>query len=169
MAEVPINGEIEISATGQGKAVIQLVKRYNLPEAQQGGQIFHINVDYDTTHVEVNDIVAVSVSLEFNPLMPIEAEMVVLDISVPTGFVAVPDSLEKVLLDNEKIKRYELAGRKLIFYIEGMIPNEQIAFTFQVKAMYPVKAKGATSQAYSYYRPDMKGETLSEDMVVLGQ
>ena len=95
--------------------------------------------------------------------------MVVLDISVPTGFTALSDSLEAVLEGNEKIKRYEMAGRKVIFYIEGMIPNERIVFTFDVKAMYPVKAKGATSQAYSYYDPTMKGETLGQDMVVTSQ
>jgi len=32
--------------------------------------------------------------------------------------------------------------------------------------MYPVKAKGVSSQAYSYYKPEIRGETLGQGMVV---
>jgi hypothetical protein len=44
--------------------------------------------------------------------------------------------------------------------------GEQISFDFQVKALYPVKAKGVTSTAYSYYKPDIKGEVLSAAVTV---
>jgi hypothetical protein len=47
-----------------------------------------------------------------------------------------------------------------------MQPGQLIAFDFQVKALYPVKAKGVTSTAYSYYRPDIKGETLGVAVTV---
>ena len=59
-----------------------------------------------------------------------------------------------------------LPDRKVIFYVENMKPGEKIAFNFQVKALYPVKAKGVTSTAYSYYKPDVKGEVLSEAVTV---
>jgi A-macroglobulin receptor. len=64
------------------------------------------------------------------------------------------------------IKRYDIAGRKVIFYVENMQPGQQITFSFQVKALYPVKAKGVTSTAYSYYTPDIKGETLGPAVTV---
>jgi len=67
-------------------------------------------------------------------------------------------------LDN--FKRYDIAGRKVIFYVENMKPGENISFNFQVKASYPVKAKGVTSTAYSYYKPDIKGEVLSTAITV---
>jgi hypothetical protein len=47
-----------------------------------------------------------------------------------------------------------------------MKPGQQITFDFQVKALYPVKAKGVTSTAYSYYKPDIKGETLGVAVTV---
>ena len=50
--------------------------------------------------------------------------------------------------------------------MENMKPGEKIAFDFQVKALYPVKAKGVTSTAYSYYKPDIKGETLGAAVTV---
>ena len=92
--------------------------------------------------------------------------MIVLDVSVPTGFAPVADSIVAVTQKMANIKRYDVAGRKVIFYVENMKPGQQIAFDFQVKALYPVKAKGVTSTAYSYYRPDIKGETLGAAVTV---
>ena len=37
-----------------------------------------------------------------------------------------------------------------------------------MRALYPVKAKGVTSQAYSYYKPDWRGETLGSAISVSG-
>jgi CD109 antigen len=128
-----------------------------------------IDVDYDTTEVEVNDLVRVSVTLEFNPLPELdisEAGMIVLDVSIPTGFEPLTDSIIAITQKMENIKRYDVAGRKVIFYVENMKPEEKIAFNFQVKALYPVKAKSVTSTAYSYYKPDVKGEVLSEAVTV---
>ncbi len=165
--EVPLNQDITISTAGRGDAIAQIVERYNLPQAeQQSDQILKINVGYDTDQVEVNDLVKVSVDLTYNPPIDMKAEMVVLDVSVPTGFSPVTESIDKVIAGNDSIKRYDIAGRKVIFYIEDMQPGAKISFSFDVKALYPVTAKGVTSQAYSYYNPDIKAETLSQGIVV---
>jgi CD109 antigen len=165
--EVPLNQDITISTVGRGDAIAQVVERYNLPQAeQQSDQILKINVGYDTNQVEVNGQVKVSVDLTYNPPIQMKAEMVVLDVSVPTGFSPVTESIDKVIANNEQIKRYDIAGRKVIFYIEDMQPGNKISFSFYVQALYPVTAKGVTSQAYSYYNPDIKAETLSQDIVV---
>ncbi|HEY41848.1 MAG TPA: alpha-2-macroglobulin [Dehalococcoidia bacterium] len=166
--EIPVNTEIEITATGQGEAVAQVVRRFNLPQAETAESILNIEVDYDVTEVAVNDLVTVSVELSFNPLEPMEAGMIVADISVPTGFTAVTDTIAAALAQEAKIKRYEIAGRKVIFYIENMLPGESLSWSFQVKAAYPVRAKGVSSQVYSYYKPDIRGETLGENVTVSG-
>ncbi|MCJ7744407.1 MAG: hypothetical protein MUO99_07630, partial [Dehalococcoidales bacterium] len=166
MIEVPIGQQIEISAAGKGEVIGQVVERFNLPEAEKGDEILKVTVDYDVTQVEVDDLVTVSVKLEFNPPIPMEAGMVVLDVSVPTGFTPVTETIAQVLEKEERIKRYEVAGRKVIFYIENMQPGDKLAFSFKVKALYPVKAKGVTSQAYSYYKPEIRGETLSQALTV---
>ncbi|MFQ5814180.1 MAG: hypothetical protein ACE5I2_13475, partial [Anaerolineae bacterium] len=146
--------------------VAQLVLRYNLPEAEKEAEIFHINVDYDTHQVEVNDRIEIGVEIEFDPPLPLEAGMVVLDISVPTGFVPVEESIQEVVEAELRIKRYDVAGRKVIVYIEDMAPGDEIEFQFEALASYPVKAKGVTSQVYAYYKPQWKGETLSQPVVV---
>jgi len=168
---VPVNADIEMTVSGSGDAIGQVVRRFNLPgtEDTPAAQMLNIDVAYDTTEVEVNDIVNVSVDLEFNPLPELdiaEAGMIVVDVSVPTGFEAVVDSLETVIARMPNIKRYDISGRKVIFYVENMKPGQQISFDFQVRALYPVKAKGVLSTAYSYYQPDIKGETLGAAVTV---
>ena len=166
IVEVPVNDQVEITTQGEGEAIAQVVRRFNLPQAEAGEDIIRIDVDYDTTEVEVNDIVTVSVEVEFDPPQPMEAGMIVLDISVPTGFTPVMETIAELVDIEENIKRYEVAGRKVIFYIENMIAGDSLSFSFEVQAMFPVKAKGVTSEAYSYYQPEIRGETLGEGVTV---
>ena len=166
LVQLPVDEDVAISVEGKGQAVAQLVLRYNLPRAEKETEVFHIEVDYDTHQVEVNDCLEIKVSVEFDPPLPIEAGMVVLDISVPTGFVPVEESIQKVAEAEARIKRYDVAGRKVIFYIEDMAPGNEIRFAFEALASYPVRAKGVTSQVYAYYKPEWKGETLSQPVVV---
>ncbi|MDD5094735.1 MAG: alpha-2-macroglobulin family protein [Dehalococcoidia bacterium] len=169
--DVPVDKEIQVLTAGKGEAIAQLVKRFNLPEVDQVTEpVMKVNVSYDATEVEVNDKVKVSATVEFNPPkemgLEMEAGMVVVDISVPTGFAPVTDTVAAVVENNKKFKRYDVAGRKVIFYIENMKAGEKISFSFDVQAMYPVKAKGVASTAYSYYQPELKGESLSQAIVV---
>ncbi len=171
IVEVPVNKTIAIDVKGEGEAIAQVVKRFNLPEAtSEEKPIMSVDVKYDATEVEVNDIVKVSATVEFNPPLEMglemEAGMVVVDISVPTGFAPVTETVAEVIEQNKKFKRYEIAGRKVIFYIENMVAGERIDFSFDVQALYPVKAKGTVSEVYSYYKPEFSGETLSADILV---
>jgi CD109 antigen len=167
LVDVPAGVPVTIEGAGKGQAVFQAVTRYNLPQAEEPEQsIFDIAVEYDTTSVDVNDTVSLDVSLTFNPPEPMKAGMIVLDVAVPTGFAPVMESLDALAAANPNIKRYDVAGRKVILYIEDMDPGQSLQFTFDVQALYPVKAKGTASQAYSYYKPEWRGETISEAMTV---
>ncbi len=166
VVEVPAGVPVQIDAAGKGQAVYQAVSRYNLPEPEAELNIFDITVDFDTADVGVNDIVGVDVSVTFNPPEPVKAGMVVLDVAVPTGFAPVTATLDALVAQNPKVKRYDVAGRKVILYIEDMTAGEKLSFSFDVQALYPVRGKGAASQAYSYYNPQWRGETVSEAVSV---
>lgn len=92
--------------------------------------------------------------------------MVVLDVSVPTGFAPVAETIEALVESNPKVKRYDIAGRKVILYIEYLPPNESLRLEFDALALYPVKAQPVTSQVYSYYNPQWRGETLGQSVTV---
>ena len=53
----------------------------------------------------MNDLITVSVELAFNPPEPMEAGMVVADVSVPTGFTAVTDTIAAAVEEEAKLKR----------------------------------------------------------------
>ena len=167
VVEVPIDEQVRLSVKGKGDAIAQVVRRFNLPEAGEVEEILKVSVNYDVTQVAVDDLVKVSVELAFNPPVAMEAGMTVLDVSVPTGFAPLRESIAGAIEKEGRIKRYDIAGRKVIFYIENLLAGDRLSFSFQVKAMYPVSAKGVSSRAYSYYKPEISGETLSRDMVVL--
>ncbi len=167
MIEVPEHGTLEISTDGKGEAVVQVVRRFNLPEVvHETRQVFEIDVDYGTDHVNVDDLITVSVNVRFTPLEKIEAGMVVLDIAVPTGFAPVTDSIETLVEETPRLKRYDIAGRKVILYVEDLLPNESILLEFTARALHPVRAKAATSEVYSYYNPDMRAQTLAGAITV---
>jgi len=167
IVEIPVNDIVEIKTEGKGEAIAQVVKRFNLPEAGTTEEdILKIDISYDATEVSVNDLLTVSVHLSFNPPVPMEAGMTILDISIPTGFAPVTESIAELVEQDEQFKRYDIAGRKVIFYIENLLPDDTLDFTFQAIAVYPVKAKGVSSQAYAYYQPEITGETLGTDIVV---
>lgn len=165
VVEVPAGEEVTLTAQGKGEAVVQGVIRFNLLEAETSESVFDITVDYDTGRVAVDDVVQIDVSVRFDPPEPMKANMTVLDISVPTGFAALAESLE-ALLDDPNIKRFDVAGRKVILYIEDMDPGDVVDFSFQAVALYPVRGKGAVSSVYSYYTPEWRGETVSEAVIV---
>ena len=167
IVEVPLGNALVVTAEGKGDAVLQSVLRYNVPERRTEIQdVFDITVDYGTDHVEVDDLITVLASVTFTPPGPIEAGMVVVDVAVPTGFEPVRETVGELVKENANLKRFEIAGRKVILYIEDMMPGETVSFEFQARAKYPVRAKEVVSQVYSYYRPEHRGETLGGAMTV---
>ena len=62
--------------------------------------------------MEVNDRIGIRVWVQFDPPIPMEAGMVVVDIAVPTGFVLVEETLDEVVESEPCIKRYDVAARK---------------------------------------------------------
>jgi CD109 antigen len=166
LVELPIDTNVTISSLGKGEVIGQVVTRFNITESDEAQPVIGISVKYDSTQVEVNDLVTVGVNLSFNPPEPVESGMLVVDISVPTGFAADIASIEAALAKQPLFKRYDISGRKVIFYIDNLKAGASLSFTFKVQALYPVRAKGVTSQAYSYYQPEFRGESLSEPISI---
>ncbi len=165
---VPIGEPLRIAASkGDGEAVVQVVNRFNMPEVEtRQVEAFRINVDYSADDIEVNDRIEVSVEARFTPPTPVEAGMVVIDVAIPTGFAPVTETVEALVKEHHKLKRYEIAGRKVILYVEDMRPNESISLEFEAVALHPVQAQPVTSQIYSYYSPHWRAETLGQAVSV---
>jgi CD109 antigen len=157
IAELPAVSGIEISAAGSGESRFQLVRKFNVSLANQVIENnMAIQVTYDTNNVHVDDIVNVTVVVNYFGQAG-ESGMMIVDIGVPTGFSTVQESLD-ALIEAGLISRVEVAGRKVILYVDGLNSGQQRTFTFQVKARFPVRALIPDSRAYLYYDPDIRAE-----------
>ncbi|MDW7731505.1 MAG: alpha-2-macroglobulin family protein [Methanolobus sp.] len=173
IVEIPENASsVELEIDGTGELNYQLVRRFNiiLPEVIEQNEI-ELDVEYDSTDVAVNDIVTVETTLKYNGIQGIDGAvnssgMMIVDIAMPTGFTPVSSSLE-ALKEDGTITRYEIAGRKVILYIDDMQPGEEIRFGIQVKALFPVKAIVSESRAYSYYNPEVVAESNGTNVTVV--
>ena len=171
IVELPAGADLQISAAGSGRVVAQVVQRFNMPEVDRpAAEMFRIDVEYSADHVAVDDLIEVIARFSFTPPespgpAP-DAGMVVLDVAIPTGFVPVTETVERLVENHERVKRYEVAGRKVILYLEDLPPGEELELRFDARARYPVRAQPVTSQAYSYYTPQWRAETLGASVTV---
>jgi hypothetical protein len=165
IAELPIGTDIELNAAGSGEVRFQLVRRFNVFLADQIIENnMTLQVTYDANHVEVDDIVNVTAVVRYmGP--PGSSGMMIVDVGVPTGFAPVSESLDD-LAEAGTVSKAEVAGRKVIFYVDGLSSGEQRSFTFQVKARFPVRAVIPDSKAYLYYEPHVRAEASGAGIAV---
>ena len=167
IVEAPAGATIDVSGEGEGQVVVQAVRRFNMPIVVNAVRpVFDIDVDYGTGHVDVDDLITISADVTFNPPEFVEAGMVVLDVAIPTGFSPVAGSIDRMAEAEPRIKRHDVAGRKVIIYIEDMAAGETLSVEFQARAVFPVRAEPVTSAVYSYYRPEWRGQSLGGAMSV---
>jgi len=149
--ELPADAsDLELRTSGAGSTGYQVVQRFNLPGVQvPPARDILIDVEYDTDGIEVDDIVDVVVRLRYTGAKEATA-MVIADIGVPTGFGVIRSSLD-ALVEAEVVSRADIAGRKVIFYIDSLVRDEPVEFAFRIRARYPVRAEGPLSRVYEYY------------------
>ena len=157
IAELPAGTGIELTAAGAGEARFQLVRKFNVSLTDH---IIHndmaLQVTYDADNVHVDDIVDVTVTVRYFGQAG-DSGMMIVDVGVPTGFIPLSESLD-ALVEDGSISRVEVAGRKVIFYVDNLASGEQRTFTFQVKARFPVRALIPDSKTYLYYEPAVGAE-----------
>ena len=171
IVELPDVADLQISAAGSGRLVAQMVQRFNMPAVDRPAvEMFRIDVEYSADHVAVDDLIEVTARFAFTPPEVVgsapDAGMVVLDVAIPTGFAPVTETVEMLVNDYARVKRYEVAGRKVILYLEDLSPGEELELRFDARARYPVRAQPVTSRAYSYYTPHWRAETLGTSVTV---
>ncbi|MBZ0255085.1 hypothetical protein K8I31_03425, partial [bacterium] len=157
---------ITLEQRGEGSVLYQGAYSYNVPgtETPVDAPPITLDVNYNAEHIEVDDVVDVYVSVMYAGGQN-EAGMSIVDVSIPTGFEAVADSIDE-LRAMENFKRIEIAGRKVIFYLDTLVTGEPFDFRFKVLAKYPVKADQGVSQAYLYYDRDVIAESQGRELVI---
>ncbi len=166
IAEMPDVNEIELTAEGSGEVRFQLVRRFNvlLDIGTMETRDMGLEVTYDANHVDVDDIVNVTATVRYLGDAN-STGMLIVDVGVPTGFSVVQESLD-ALVDANSVSRVEVAGRKVILYVDEMTSGEVRVLTFQVKARFPVRAIVPDSKVYLYYTPSIRAEASGKQISV---
>lgn len=156
---------VKIGFSGKGSALYQMVSRYSLPWTKRHRPerpVLEIQIDYDKTELKTGDIVTAQATVK--NLTNARADMVVLDLGVPPGFEVQAGDLAEVV--GKKIKKFSLAARQIIVYLDKLDPGETLELEYRLKAKFPVKAKTPRSTAYEYYNPGDKATADPVEMVV---
>ncbi|MFQ6100242.1 MAG: hypothetical protein ACE5OS_03260 [Anaerolineae bacterium] len=133
----------------------QVATRYYLPWDQvpptpEMEELISIDLNYDRTQLAVNDEVTVEVGVRLNKEGVVK--MALIDLGVPPGFSVLTEDLSR-LVEQGSIARYELTGRQIIIYLEDFSSASPLAFSYRLRARFPMRAQTPPSSAYDYYNP----------------
>ncbi|XP_064089811.1 alpha-1-inhibitor 3-like [Macrobrachium nipponense] len=138
---------------GQGCAVLQTVLRYNDPEPE-ASDAFSLRVNSRTEEDPFCVTKRISACAAY--LLPDGASnMAVIEVNLVSGYIPEKEDLKKLLKENKDIiKRYEVDGNKVSFYIEEFTAKE-VCVTFRVTRQVNVEdAKPGSVVVYDYYQPE---------------
>ncbi len=148
-----------------GNVGYQVALKYHVPgDRLPPPNDMSIEVIYDAEGIEVDQIVDVIVRVAYTGFKE-ETGMTIVDVGIPTGFKAVRSSLD-ALVTAEIASRVDVAGRKVIIYIDGLTRGTPLEFKIKVIATYPVKAESMVSRTYEYYDPDVQATTRGPALTV---
>jgi hypothetical protein len=175
----PVHGEnrLRMEVEGKGNLMYQVSTRYYLPwdkvpTIAPEKSLMDIAVDYDRTELAVNDSINVSVRVE---LKEGAARQAIVDLGIPPGFeVLTEDLVDLVARDQDRppnyegtrFSRFDLTGRQIIVYLEGLEAGQPLEFGYRIRARYPIKAQTPASAAYDYYNPGVSGMSAPEAIQV---
>ena len=146
---------VQIEVEGGGNLMYQVATRYYLPWNQVPmvevmDELITIDLEYDRTALAVNDEVTVDVNVKLNREGVVK--MALIDLGVPPGFTVLAEDLSR-LVEQKVIARYELTGRQIIVYLEDFASESPLAFSYRLRARFPMRAQTPPSSAYDYYNP----------------
>lgn len=159
---------VEIRATGPANVMYQAVCTHYEPweerEQRQQQQPLTLKVDYSQQRLRVDDTVTAKVQVRYHRTEP--TFMVIVNLGIPPGFEVLPETLQS-LVSTGVIKRFSTTGRQITLYVGTMSQDSALAFSYQLRAKFPVKAKTPRSVAYEYYTPSSRGSQAPQSLTVI--
>ncbi|MBN1765927.1 MAG: zf-HC2 domain-containing protein [Sedimentisphaerales bacterium] len=132
-------------------------------EIAQEPQELEIHQAYDKTNLAVDDILTCTVEVIRNGKIPVE--MAIIDLGIPPGFKVDPGAFEN-LVKAGVLAKYEITGNQCILYVRNILPGKPLKFSYQLKALYPLRAQPPPARVYEYYNPSNQATTLGGMIIV---
>ena len=122
-----------------------------------------IQIDYDRERLAVDDTLRCSVQVTRRSDTPMS--MAIIDLGIPPGF-SVDSTAFKQLVASGVLAKYELTANQCILYIRTIERERPLRFTYELKALYPIRAQIPPSSVYEYYQPENRDQAISGQIVV---
>ncbi|XP_045126879.1 alpha-2-macroglobulin-like protein 1 isoform X2 [Portunus trituberculatus] len=138
---------------GEGCALVQAVLRYNIPE-EDPSTAFNLTATTQTVRDDKCITKRIRACASYT-LPDLKSNMAVIEINLVSGYIPDKNDLKQVVgYGTGLIKRYEVDGRKVTFYIDEFSP-EDLCVAFKVTREVDVEnPKPGTVRVYDYYDPD---------------
>ncbi|ROT63906.1 alpha 2 macroglobulin [Penaeus vannamei] len=146
--------DVTVNIEGQGCAVMQAVLRYNIPEPE-ASDAFALNVT--ATNDPSGGCVSKRVQACSSYLLPDgKSNMAVIEVNLISGFIPEKEDLKAVVKYNSKVvKRYDVDGSKVSFYIEEFKAGEEVCVSFRISREVEIEnTKPGSVVVYDYYQPE---------------
>lgn len=159
------NTKVRLEFDGQGSPLYQIVTSAWVPWAfaPRGEEPVKISVAYDRTRLAADDTLTAKVKVENTTADGLK--MLIVDLGVPPGFNPATEDLD-ALKAKGSIQKYQLTGRQIILYLDGLAAHRTLTLTYKLEARYPVKVQGAEARVYEYYNPQNETRIQQESLVV---
>ena len=159
---------VEGAPNGHPTLQYQVVTDYYLPwdavpSTPVAEKAVQIDVTYDRTELQVNDIVNVTAAVQL--LAPGVAGTLLVDLGLPPGFSPLTEDLD-ALVAQGLIARYELTGRQILIYMTDVPSGQRYTLPYRLQARFPIQAQTPSSQAYDYYTPEQQDTATPQRIIV---
>nr|XP_045625235.1 murinoglobulin-2-like isoform X1 [Procambarus clarkii] len=145
---------VSVTMDGQGCAVLQAVLRYNIPEAE-ASDAFDMTVN--TITVPDNKCITKRITVCASYRLPDgKSNMAVIDVDLISGYIPEKDDLKKLVKDEVNIKRYDVDGSKVAFYIEELSANDTCVNFRVIRNIEVENVKPGSVRLYDYYQPEFQ-------------
>ncbi|XP_018026231.1 alpha-2-macroglobulin isoform X3 [Hyalella azteca] len=146
---------VTLDLAGTGCSLVQAVVRYNVREPLPS-EAFTLSVstsiDYDAKKCDANKIKACASYL----LNDLESNMAVIEVTLVSGYIPDKKDLKRIVgYGTGVIKRYEVDGSKVLFYIDQFSAQETCVEFTAIREAEVENAKAGTVKVYDYYEPEL--------------
>jgi len=150
---------VTLRYTGKGSLGYQLVHSYFTPtpkDLRPTEGPLSIELTYDRREIKVNDTVTVKARMLNKD--PRSQGMILVTLGIPPGFDVLTEDLD-TQREGGAIQRYELTGRQVLLYLDGLPVNEPLVVEYRLKARYPVTAQTGEAEVGFYYNREVFART----------
>lgn len=162
----PVANTVQLNYSGKGSLSWQVVSTHYIPweGAPEPEGALTIDVSYSAESLQVDDMVTATVSISNND--DTIKGMVLVTVGLPPGFDLVVQDLADLRASGQ-ISEFEVTGKNVILYFNEIPVGAPTIISYNLVALYPIKAQTGGSEAHFYYQATESDQDESQQIEVL--